>query len=222
MVLSIASSGRSHQQEYVKALFNEDCKSEVIGALLYRFNLQNKVTKEINIATITLEFALGEKISSTTRSSGRGIKGHSERLALAIAINEAIFKELEQFKGLPIIENTVNPDPTIFYSYTEALKSLTKVKVYTERSPCTRDGQDGTEQCDKFFAKLFENVNYEFYYSIALGKKTGFELNQELSEQAESANRVYNDCIRLKEIIVQENSGSNYISGCKSSQRKSK
>lgn len=200
MVFSIKESGHSQQIEYVKALFSEDCNLEATAALNYREI--NNVSIEKNVSTVTLEFNTGELISISAQSSGGNtVLGHSERVALAQAINKAITDGMDLVSGCQLISNIRLPPIEELNSFKSILQSLKKIKIYTERMPCTRNGRDGSEQCDIFFAKLFENVNYEFYYSIPLGVKTGIEINNELDKQVSEANIVYKQYLQHNETL---------------------
>jgi|GEM_PF-1498310 hypothetical protein len=187
---SLAASNRTVHVQYTVALSNKYCAEEAEKALLHRCNPSKPIPVEENVATVTLYFSTGRKISKTIESGGCGIKGHSERRALALAINESIEQKIEPFIGITKIIDTLRPDPSEFEKYKLALSSLSKIVVYTERVPCTIDGRDGTEQCDKFFAKLFEGIrDYKFYYSIKLGFRKAME--QDLLKQAADAHQVY-------------------------------
>lgn len=201
-MISIKDSGRSNQIKYVTALFDENCKLQAIETLRYR-NI-NKVSIDKNVSTVTLEFATDQPpISITAQSSGgRTVKGHSERVALAKAINKAIKDGIEPFINRATFKDEKLPEPTEFDLFKDILKSLVKITIYTERMPCTRDGADGSEQCDKFFAKLFEGVNYTFYYSIPLGRMNGSQINQELQQQVTLANKTYHDYLSTREKIL--------------------
>lgn len=201
-MISVKDSGRSNQIKYVTALFDENCKLQAIETLRYR-NI-NKVSIDKNVSTVTLEFATDQlPISITAQSSGgRTVKGHSERVALAKAINKAIKDGIEPFINRATFKDEKLPEPTEFDLFKDILKSLAKITIYTERMPCTRDGADGSEQCDKFFAKLFEGVNYTFYYSIPLGRINGSQINQELQQQVTLANKTYHDYLSTREAIL--------------------
>ena len=198
MVFSIKESGHSQKIEYVKALFNENCNLQAMNALQYRKT--NHVSIEKNVSNVTLEFSTDRLISVSAQSSGANtVLGHSERVALVKALNKAIADKMELFTDHQPISNTQFPPIEELNQFKSVLQSLKKITIYTERMPCTRDGRDGSEQCDIFFAKLFENVNYEFYYSIPLGTKFGIEINNELDIQVKKANAVYEEYLKYKD-----------------------
>lgn len=164
---------------------NDDsqCRDEAFETILYR--LKNNIHSYHNVATITLNIPADGPIPQfniqvTKESAGRGLPGHSERRALALAINKAIEAKVKGFVALPPINNTIAPEPEEFDKYKEALKNLTEIKFYSERIPCARD-YGRYESCDKFFSHLLEGSNYSFYYSIQLNQ--GSTMNIDLEQQ---------------------------------------
>lgn len=191
---SLYQENRITYIKYSEALFDQRCSLEATKAIAYRFT-DNPTKKELrytcNVATVTLHFIEGlESITETEQSSGtQNTTGHSERRALAKAINKAIDLRVGEFKGLFKINNTSLVSSEELNRFKSALKSVSSITVYTERVPCTKSRQEGIEPCDIFFAKLFEGVNSMFYYSVKLA--LGNEMEQTLKKEAEEAYSFY-------------------------------
>lgn len=128
-----------------------------------------------NIASVTLVFKDGFKVSKTkiseyvTDNTGKKIcSGHSERIALKDAINEAIGLGREEFAGIANIFDDFNKinmhgQIKILQSFNKSLAILEQIKIYTEREPCSA----AHDSCDKFFSEIFNGFkNYIFYYSV--------------------------------------------------------
>lgn len=170
-----------------------NCVNEAQATLLERRsglerNLREPLVNNFlnNIATITFEFSDGYKITQTAQSAGAGTAqtGHSERIALATAINEAIDRDRLEFKNLPKIELASLARPEIFNHYRDVLNNLQFVRCYTERQPCTY----GVLSCEKFFSRILNN-RHMFYYSIPMN--TTEYMTQRLKNEYEAAYSQY-------------------------------
>ena len=161
---SLFQENRITYIKYSEALLDQRCALEAIRAIAYRFT-DNPTKQELrytcNVATVTLHFIESlQSITKTEQSSGtQNTTGHSERRALAKAINKAIDLQIGVFKGLFKINNTNLVSSEELNRFKIALKTVSSITVYTERVPCTKSRQ-GIEPCDIFFAKLFEGINY--------------------------------------------------------------
>jgi len=183
-------SERKTEISYSDALNNEACHKEATASILHRLSSHEGINKtQNNIATVTLTFPANApvpevNIQMTVESAGRGLLGHSERRALALAINWAIDNQVKEFSGLRKFVNTINPASEEFEAYKEVLKSLKEIRFYTERVPCTRSIRPN-DSCDVFFSKLLEGGNYHFYYSVSL--MSGEQMTNNLQRQAKDA-----------------------------------
>ena len=134
-----------------------------------------------NVATFMLDFKDGRAILKTVESSGtRDLRGHSERRALAIAINEAIKNNLGLFSHQQPINNIFMPEPSEFERFKIALQALKSVQLYTERIPCNLVTAE-IPGCQQFFSALLQNVPHMFYYSIEAGESN--RVHRELTEE---------------------------------------
>lgn len=172
---------KAKQKAYLDAVVSQECGLEACEVLNYRLTMVD-IAPGQNVAAISLFFSDDSTVIKTQESSGTKIlKGHSERRALALAINESIDRQLGMFKGMIKITNCTQVEPDELMRFQYALSQLKKITIYTERVPCSKPDNAGNDSCDKFFANLFKRPNYQFYYSVELGYKMIEDLKEQVS-----------------------------------------
>ena len=146
--------------------------SIVLGAMDCRVEAYWKTSNfgcDHNVATVELSFSDGKppiQCSSVSIPNGQGnTEGHSERRALALAINQAIKDNRTGFAGLPSINFSSKgiPDFTSAKKQLEALKATRNIQVFTERAPCLQGTPDS---CAIFLNTILTGTNHQVYYLV--------------------------------------------------------
>ena len=105
-----------------------------------------------------------------------GLSGHGERLAIGLAINDAIGKgwkpideEREELKSLGDIPPP--PSEKDLMRFAHALNNI-QVTLYTERGPCNRS-KNGETPCETLLNRLFINdTNHRVFHSVDYDEHT--------------------------------------------------
>jgi hypothetical protein len=149
---------------YHKALLSPFCGEESKETLNHR-KKSNDPNCDRNVATVTLKFNEITIMEAAISSGEFNFDGHSERRALAIAINKAIEKPLPGFVGLQKFSDTLNPPAKEFEKFKGALQSLNSITIFTEREPCSKPKATPL-RCKQFLENILLNTNYNVYSSV--------------------------------------------------------